>query len=504
MSWFVRCAVLCLVALVTHTTFAAELQGMRTWTQGGTTRVVFDLSRDVPYRVFTLEKPDRLVVDFDNTRVQTNVSGMAPHEALFRSVRWAPRDGRHLRLVIDLAQPIAYSQFPLGPAAGRKGSRVVVDLQRAGPAARQLTDHHQATKRDLINDIVQQQAANAKRQAETPAAPEVEAQQAANARVGRGRNVIVVIDPGHGGKDPGASGSGGVHEKDVVLAIARRIKATLDAVPGFQVVLTRNRDVFLPLRDRSAFARRHHADLFVSIHADAARSKAPRGSSVFALSQHGATSETARWLAQSENSADLMGGAGGDLNLEDKDEMLRGVLLDLSMTATVNASLSAGNDVIKQIGSVNPLHKGHVEQAGFVVLKSPDIPSLLVETGFITTPAEARLLQTSTHQQKLASAISNGIQLYFRRHPPPGTALASNLASSRTATRAVAPVLAPAPAARTAINPPVQGVGGRHRVSAGETLSSIATAYGTNIATLKRLNALKRDQVNVGQVLKLP
>ena len=496
MSQFVRCVVLCLVALVAQATCAAELQGMRTWTQDGTTRVVFDLSRDVPYRVFTLEKPDRLVVDFDNTQVRANLSDMAQREALFRSVRWAPRDGRHLRLVIDLAQPVAYSQFPMRPASGRKGSRVVVDLQRAGPAARQLADDHPVTKRDPINDIVQQQAANAKRQAETPVAPDVEVQQVANARVGKGRNIIVVIDPGHGGKDPGAGGSGGVHEKDVVLAIARRLKTTLDATPGFQAVLTRDSDVFLPLRDRSAFARRHHADLFVSIHADAARSTTPRGSSVFALSQHGATSETARWLAQSENSADLIGGVGGDLSLEDKDEMLRGVLLDLSMTATVNASLSVGSDVIKQIGSFNPLHKGSVEQAGFVVLKSPDIPSLLVETGFITTPAEARLLQTPTHQQKLASAISSGIQLYFRRHPTPGTALASG----GTAMRASAPT----PVARAPINTHVQSVGGRHRVSAGETLSSIAAAYGTDIATLKRLNALKRDQVNVGQVLKLP
>lgn len=485
-----------MLVMVARSTWAAELHGMRTWTQEGTTRVVFDLSHDVSYRVFTLEKPDRLVVDFDNTRLNASLSGMAQREALFRSVRWATRDGHHLRLVIDLAQPVVYSQFPMGPAAGRKGSRVVVDLQRAGSAARQLASDHPVVKRDPINDIVQQQAANARRQAETPAAPDVAVQQVANARIGKGRNIIVVIDPGHGGKDPGAGGSGGVHEKDVVLAIARRLKATLDATPGFQAVLTRNNDVFLPLRDRSAFARRHHADLFVSIHADAARSTTPRGSSVFALSQHGATSETARWLAQSENSADLIGGVGGDLSLEDKDEMLRGVLLDLSMTATVNASLSVGNDVIKQIGSFNRLHKGSVEQAGFVVLKSPDIPSLLVETGFITTPAEARLLQTSAHQQKLASAISTGIQRYFRRHPPPGTALAP----SSTRDIAVAPVATK----RTPATGSVKRVGGRHRVSAGETLSSIAAAYGTDIATLKRLNALKRDQVNVGQVLKLP
>lgn len=190
-----QCLWLCILMLVTFSVSAAELQGMRTWTQEGTTRVVFDLSQDVPYRVFTLVKPDRLVVDFDNTRVKADLSGTAQREALFRSVRWSPRDGRHLRLVIDLAQPVVYSQFPMGSAAGRKGSRVVVDLQRSGAAARQLANDHTAPKRDPINDIVQQQAANARQQAETPAAPYVAVQVAANARVGKGRNIIVVIDP---------------------------------------------------------------------------------------------------------------------------------------------------------------------------------------------------------------------------------------------------------------------------------------------------------------------
>ena len=502
------------VLLLTGFAAAAQLQGIRTWTQRGTTRVVFDLSHSVPYRVFTLEQPDRLVIDFDNTKINQDIKGLDLKEALFRRVRWGIRDGRHARLVIDLAQPVAYSQFPMGAAAGGKGSRVVVDLQRAGPEARQLAIDHPAQKRDPINDILLQQAANARRQAETPVVPDIAEHQEANARAGKGRSVIVVIDPGHGGKDPGATGVGGVHEKNVVLAIARRLKATLDATPGFQAVLTRDSDIFLPLRDRSAFARRHHADLFISIHADAARSKTSRGSSVFALSQHGATSETARWLAQSENSADLIGGVGGDLSLENKDEMLRGVLLDLSMTATVNAALSVGNDVIKQIGSVNALHRGRVEQAGFVVLKSPDIPSLLIETGFVTTPAEAHLLQTPAHQQKLATAIASGVQRYFHRHPPPGTSLAPSVpfasnkrVPNRLVPNGMVPKKMPAPAASPpapAAPPTAKAVGGRHRVSAGETLGGIARAYRTDSATLKRLNHLKRDQINVGQVLKLP
>lgn len=479
----------------------AELNGMRTWSEGGTTRVVFDLSVDMPYRVFTLDNPYRLIVDFDNTQVKGDIAATARREPLFKNIRWGIREGRHLRLVIDLAQPIAYSQFPMGPAAGHKGSRVVIDLQqgvRSEPArfapASPVQGEPVQKKQDPIDAIVQQQAANARRQAETPPAPDIAFSEQASARQGRGRNIIVVIDPGHGGKDPGAAGPGGVHEKDVVLAIARRAKAIFDATPGFEAVLTRSDDTFIPLRGRSLFARKHHADMFVSVHADAARSTTPRGSSVFALSQHGATSETARWLAQTENSADLIGGVGGDLSLDDKDEMLRGVLLDLSMTATVNASLSVGGNVLDKLGAFNHLHKPHVEQAGFVVLKSPDIPSLLVETGFISTPAEARLLQDPGHQQKLASAIAEGITRYFRKHPPPGTALSPS-------SRAMTPAVNEAPKPTAAVAPRSSA---RYRVKPGDTLASIARANNTSMAALKRVNGLKREQVNVGQVLVLP
>lgn len=476
----------------------ADLNGMRTWSEGTTTRVVFDVSDSVPYKVFTLDNPYRLVVDFDNTRVTSDIAAAAQREPLFKSIRWGVRDGRHLRLVIDLAQPIAYSQFPMGPAAGHRGSRVVIDLQQGAAVAKQARQQQgeSPARQDPIEAIVQQQAANARRQAATPPAPEVATSEKASARQGRGRNIIVVIDPGHGGKDPGAQGPGGVREKDVVLTIARRTKAIFDATPGFEAILTRNDDTFIPLRGRSLFARKHHADMFVSVHADAALSPTPRGSSVFALSQHGATSEAARWLAQSENSADLIGGVGGDLSLDDKDEMLRGVLLDLSMTATVNASLSVGGKVLEQLGAFNRLHKPHVEQAGFVVLKSPDIPSLLVETGFISTPAEARLLQDPSHQQKLAQGIAEGIMRYFRKHPPPGTALSPTALPHP-------PPSAPA-AARSSPSPRATSTGGRYRVRSGDTLASIARAHNTTMAAIKQANRLSRDQVNVGQVLVLP
>ncbi|WP_223302825.1 N-acetylmuramoyl-L-alanine amidase [Halotalea alkalilenta] len=470
---------------------AAELGNIRTWSQDGTTRVVFDLDDDVDYQVFTLDDPMRLVVDFKNTRVVGDIASAAGNEPLFESVRWGVREGHDLRVVIDLARPVVYSQFPLGPAAGATGSRLVVDLQQGQgnngddavlAAARQqigVTDADEA-QRDPIAAIISQQEANARRQAASPPpSPQIAEATSPTANQGRGRDIVVVIDPGHGGKDPGAIGANGTREKDVVLAIARRLKARFDAAPGFTAKLTRDGDEFIPLRGRTEIARRNHADFFVSIHADAAKSRTPRGSSVYALSQHGATSEAARWLAQSENSADLIGGVDGDLSLNDKDEMLRGVLLDLSMTATVNASLSAGTHLLSQLGRFNRLHKSQVEQAGFVVLKSPDIPSLLVETGFISTPAEEALLGTGAHQDQLAGAIFGGINTYFQQHPPPSTYLAQQIRGGGLAS-------------------------GQYRVRSGDTLSSIAQRQGVTMVELKRANALETDVVRAGQVLHIP
>ena len=233
----------------------------------------------------------------------------------------------------------------------------------------------------------------------------------------------MVIDAGHGGEDPGASGSRGQHEKDVVLAIARELQRQINAMKGYRAEVTRTGDYFIPVRGRTEIARKKGADLFVSIHADAAPSTAAFGASVFALSDRGATSETARWLADSENRSDLIGGAG-NVSLDDKDRMLAGVLLDLSMTASLTSSLNVGQKVLTNIGRVTPLHKQRVEQAGFMVLKSPDIPSILVETGFISNTQDAQRLVTARHQQAVADGFFEGPKSYFQKNPPMNSSMA--------------------------------------------------------------------------------
>lgn len=273
------------------------------------------------------------------------------------------------------------------------------------------------------------QQSNAQAQAQVPGSQVVPEAPAAPVEVQPAqphpqRDIIIAVDAGHGGEDPGAIGPAGTREKDVVLNIARRLASDINNTPGFKAVLTRDSDYYIGLRQRTQLAREQKADFFVSVHADAFNSPRPEGSSVYALSQRGATSETAQWLADSENRADLIGGVDGSLSLRDKDQVLRGVLLDLTMTATLNDSLSIGGQVLEQLGRINRLHKSRVEQAGFMVLKSPDIPSLLIEVGFISNPAEERRLRDPVHQQGLATAIFSGLRAHFERNPPPTSLLA--------------------------------------------------------------------------------
>jgi N-acetylmuramoyl-L-alanine amidase len=291
------------------------------------------------------------------------------------------------------------------------------------------------------------------------------------------RDIIVAIDPGHGGDDPGAVGPGKTYEKTVVLAIAKRLADRFNAEPGFKAVLTRGGDYYVAHRTRTQLARDNQADVFISIHADAWKTASASGASVFAISQRGATSETARWIAEKENRADLIGGVGS-VSLDDKDDVLAGVLLDLSMTASLSASLEMGAEVIKSIAPINKLHKANVEQASFIVLKSPDIPSILVETGFISNPGEAKKLRTAVHQQKMAGAIFKGVSTYFQKTPPEGTLLAQRVSQS----------------------PRVMA----YKIKSGDTLSEIAQRYRVSQGALKTLNALTSDRLKVGQVLKIP
>ncbi len=282
-----------------------------------------------------------------------------------------------------------------------------------------------------------------------------------------------------GGVQPQTAGNDLAH-LGAVLAIAKELQRQINGMKGFRAELTRTGDYFIPLRGRTEIARKKGADLFVSIHADAAPSKAAFGASVFALSERGATSETARWLADSENRSDLIGGAG-NVSLDDKDRMLAGVLLDLSMTASLTSSLNVGQKVLSNIGRVTPLHKQRVEQAGFMVLKSPDIPSILVETGFISNSNEASKLASSSHQQALARSISSGVRQFFQQNPPPGTYIAWLRDTGKIA----------------------QGAR-EHTVRPGETLAMIAVRYQVGVATLRSSNSLKTDELKVGQNLNIP
>jgi len=452
---------LLLTALAVDAVAATQVRSVRLWRAPDNTRLVFDLSGPVQHSVFTLTAPDRLVIDINGATLggPLNVATVNTPITAMRSAQRTPSD---LRVVIDLKKAVTPKSFTLAPNA-QYGNRLVVDLfdnpaDAAPPAAPPPA------------------VATVPAVPVTPAEPAIKLPPAPAGK----RDIIVVIDAGHGGEDPGASGSRGQHEKDVVLAIARELQRQVNGLKGFRAELTRTGDYFIPLRGRTEIARKKGADLFVSIHADAAPSAAAFGASVFALSERGATSETARWLADSENRSDLIGGAG-NVSLDDKDRMLAGVLLDLSMTASLTSSLNVGQKVLNNIGRVTPLHKQRVEQAGFMVLKSPDIPSILVETGFISNSNEASKLATASHQQALARSISSGVRQFFQQNPPPGTYIAWLRDSGKIA----------------------QGPRD-HRVSPGESLAMIAVRYQVSAASLRSANNLKSDELKVGQVLTIP
>ena len=280
------------------------------------------------------------------------------------------------------------------------------------------------------------------------------------------RDVIIAIDAGHGGIDPGARGNKGLLEKDAVLAIARRLETLVKREPGMRPVMIRDGDYFISLRKRVNKARASQSDLFISIHADAFDDSRVSGSSVYALSQRGATTEAARLLANRENAADLIGG----VSLEDKDDMLASVLLDLSQNATIEASVDVASRVLQGLKRLGKVHKSRVEQAGFAVLKSPDIPSILVETAFISNPQEERRLRTAKHQQAMAEAMMLGVRSYFKANPPPGTRIAAR----------------------------------EHVIERGDTLSAIAERYNISLAALRSANNISGDRIRIGQVLHIP
>ncbi len=348
-------------------------------------RVVLDLSGRAHHDLFLLRNPDRVVMDLPGTRMSPSARAVPAGAGLVRDVRYAERPGGILRVVLDLRSAAAAKSFLSLPNA-RYGYRLVVDLSDAAARAIPATAIH------------------------APA---------------RGRDVVIAVDPGHGGDDPGATGVYGTHEKDVVLAIGRDLAADIDAQPGMRAYLTRDGDYFVPLRERMRKARAHDADLFVSIHADSIRDHDVAGASVYILSQRGATDEAARWLAERENASDLIGG----VSLENKSPVLASVLLDLSQSASMTESEQAAQDVLHSLERVGQVHYDRVQQARFVVLKSPDIPSMLVETDYISDPREELKLRTPAKQMKIARAILAGVRRYFYANPPPGTRIAQRVAA---------------------------------------------------------------------------
>ena len=432
-SAFARTLVPCLLALASFTQ-AAVLEGVRMHEAPDSTRVVFDTTGAVEYSVFTLDNPTRVVVDLKSVQAETSFdpSVVAVGRKRVSALRASPRGGDY-RVVIDTKEPLDPQAFTLKPIEPY-GHRLVVDLfvKNGGRV--------------------------------TTAAPRSDS-----------RDVVIAIDAGHGGDDPGAIGPRNVYEKRVVLQLSKKIVARLNATPGFKGVLTRTGDYYLGHRKRTQIARQQRADLFVSIHADAFKSASVKGASVYTLSDRGASSETAAWLAERENRSDLLGGVG-DVSLDDKDPVLAQVLLDLSMDANRSQSIDAGKAVLANLGRITKLHKSRVEQAAFVVLKSPDMPSILVETGFISNPDEARRLSQAEHQDKVARAVASGIQQFMRSNPPPGTLLAKN----------------------------TQGGDFRYTIVRGDTLSTITQRFGVSSRQLRSHNKLTSDRIRVGQILRIP
>jgi N-acetylmuramoyl-L-alanine amidase len=373
---------------------ATQIRNARLWRSDDKLRLVFDLSGPVHYKTFSLSSPERLIIDLSGANLSGDFSQLSLANTVIHSIRSGHFGLGDTRIVLDLSGPVQLNSFLLPPQEGQ-GHRLVLDLKSA------------ASLPVAVPSEVIQDTAHAK------------------------RDIIVVVDPGHGGKDPGAVGAKGEREKDVVLSIAQLLAKRLKREKGFDVKLVRNDDFFVPLRKRVEIARKHNADMFISVHADAAPRLTASGASVYCLSEGGATSATARFMAQRENGADLLG-ATRLLNLKDKDPMLAGVILDMSMNATLAASLQLGSTVLGSLAGITTLHQKRVEQAGFAVLKSPDVPSILVETGFISNARDSQRLVTARHQQAVADGLFEGLQRYFQKNPPANSYIAWQQAQKKT------------------------------------------------------------------------
>ncbi|GAB5415141.1 MAG: N-acetylmuramoyl-L-alanine amidase AmiB [Congregibacter sp.] len=434
MRFSFRPLVLALLLLCCQQVTAVEVRDLRLWRAPDHTRLVLDLSAATEHQLLELNSPRRLVIDVVDARLLATLDDLPLKGTPIQRLRSGVRNGDDLRLVLDLSEQVRPRSFAL-KATDRAADRLVIDLYdldapKAVPAA----------KKTALSE--------------------------------ERRDIVIAIDAGHGGEDPGALGPGRLREKTVVMEIARELESLFKSEPGFKPTLIRSGDYYVSLKGRRDLARKRQADMFVSIHADAFRDNRARGASVYALSTRGATSTTASYLAQRENAADLLGG----VSLGDKEDALALTLADLSMTATLDSSLNIGGSVLSQMGSFARLHKKQVEQAGFAVLKSPDVPSILVETGFISNPDEARKLATKSYRQRMARAIHRGIVDWFRAHPPPGSLLAYQREQGDR----------------------------EYKIARGDTLSGIAQRFNVTVASLKQYNSLQNSRILVGQTLRIP
>jgi len=428
-----RLLIAVLLLLTSLQVIAAEVSGFRVWADPAKTRAVLDLDRKTSYKLFTLKDPFRVVVDLKGSSIDIPLELDKEHAGVIRGVRYGQPDKDTLRVVFDLSESAELKSFLLDPTA-QYSHRLVIDLfTKSGRQKSSMVKH--------VSDINKPN-----------------------------RDVVIAIDAGHGGEDPGAIGQKRTREKDVVLRIARELKKTIDAQPGMQGVLTRDGDYYIALRGRYEKARKARADLFVSIHADAFSKRSVRGSSVFVLSARGASSEYARLLADSENASDLVGG----VTLSDKDDMLASVLLDLSQSATREASNKVAGDILGALKQTGKIHKNHVGRANFMVLKSPDVPSVLIETAFISNPSEEKRLTEKDFQYRMAKAITRGVRTYFYTSPPPGTWIAANRNGSK------------------------------YIVARGDTLGGIANRYSISLRSLRNANKISGDVIHVGRELVIP
>ncbi len=417
-----------LAILYSSFSFAAQtrVNGVRIRTSSENTRLVFDTSHIPEHKIFQLKNPARLIIDFNNTKLAGKLKLPRNSSPLIKRLRTAKRGKNNLRVVFDLQKNISPKSFVL-KATKKTSARLVIDLKSKN------------SKTKIVKSSTR-----------------------------KIKPFIVAVDAGHGGKDPGARGASGTLEKTVVFQIAQKLTKIINKNPNMQAFMVRKGDYFISLKERSKIARRKNADLFISIHADAFSSPKASGASVFTLSRGGATSEAARWLASHENAADLMGG----IKLNDKDDVLASVLLDLSQSASQNISQLVAKEVLANFGKIGKLHSKTVQKAGFRVLKSPDVPSILVETAYISNPAEERRLKSRKYQYKLANAINKGVVSYAKKH----------IIAFNTTVKLAS-----------------------HKIARGDTLLGIALKYGVSLDQLKKANTIARNnKIKVGQLLTIP